>query len=126
MSDEARRWYGVQFHPEVTHTKSGQQMLERFAVEICGCERLWTAANIIEDQIARETDFATLFAEELKAATPRASTDQKTTLQELLQSTGETAPRYEILKTEGPPHSRTFFVRVEWAGGKAEGAGSRG
>jgi GMP synthase (glutamine-hydrolysing) len=53
MADEARRWYGVQFHPEVTHTKSGEQMLRRFAVEICGCETLWTAANIIEDQIER-------------------------------------------------------------------------
>jgi len=53
MADEARRWYGVQFHPEVTHTRSGEQMLRRFAVEICGCDTLWTAANIIEDQIER-------------------------------------------------------------------------
>ncbi len=53
MSDETRRWYGVQFHPEVTHTNSGMAMLRRFAVDICGCETLWTAANIIEDQIAR-------------------------------------------------------------------------
>ena len=53
MGDDARRWYGVQFHPEVTHTKSGEQMLRRFAVDICGCDTLWTAANIIEDQIER-------------------------------------------------------------------------
>ncbi len=53
MADESRRWYGVQFHPEVTHTKSGEAMLRRFAVEICGCATLWTAANIIEDQIER-------------------------------------------------------------------------
>ncbi|HOV10644.1 MAG TPA: glutamine-hydrolyzing GMP synthase, partial [Bacteroidales bacterium] len=53
MSDETKKWYGVQFHPEVTHTKSGEAMLRRFAVDICGCETLWTAANIIEDQIAR-------------------------------------------------------------------------
>jgi GMP synthase (glutamine-hydrolysing) len=53
MADEARRWYGVQFHPEVTHTKSGEAMLRRFVLEICGCEALWTAANIIDDQIAR-------------------------------------------------------------------------
>ena len=53
MADEARRWYGVQFHPEVTHTRSGESILRRFAVEICGCATLWTAANIIEDQIAR-------------------------------------------------------------------------
>jgi GMP synthase (glutamine-hydrolysing) len=53
MADEARRWYGVQFHPEVTHTRSGEAMLRRFALQICGCEPLWTAANIVEDQIAR-------------------------------------------------------------------------
>ncbi|MFA6986601.1 MAG: glutamine-hydrolyzing GMP synthase, partial [Arenimonas sp.] len=53
MADETRRWYGVQFHPEVTHTKSGEAMLRRFAVDICGCQTLWTAANIIEDQIER-------------------------------------------------------------------------
>ena len=53
MADETRRWYGVQFHPEVTHTPSGEQMLRRFAVDICGCDTLWTAANIIDDQIAR-------------------------------------------------------------------------
>ncbi|KFL37829.1 glutamine-hydrolyzing GMP synthase [Arenimonas donghaensis] len=53
MADNTRRWYGVQFHPEVTHTKSGQQMLHRFAVDICGCRTLWTAANIIEDQVQR-------------------------------------------------------------------------
>jgi GMP synthase (glutamine-hydrolysing) len=53
MADEQRRWYGVQFHPEVTHTKSGAAMLERFVVGICGCRTLWTAANIVEDQIAR-------------------------------------------------------------------------
>ncbi|PZQ13973.1 MAG: GMP synthase (glutamine-hydrolyzing) [Rhodanobacter denitrificans] len=53
MSDEDKRWYGVQFHPEVTHTLQGQALLRRFVVEICGCRTLWTAANIIEDQIAR-------------------------------------------------------------------------
>jgi GMP synthase (glutamine-hydrolysing) len=53
MADESRRWYGVQFHPEVTHTKSGTDILRRFAVDICGCRTLWTAANIIEDQVER-------------------------------------------------------------------------
>ena len=53
MADEARRWYGVQFQPEVTHTSSGELMLRRFVADICGCRTLWTAANIIEDQIAR-------------------------------------------------------------------------
>src|SRR6185437_11328912 len=53
MENEARRWYGVQFHPEVTHTKQGSALLQRFVTGICGCATLWTAANIIEDQIAR-------------------------------------------------------------------------
>ena len=53
MADEARRWYGVQFHPEVTHTQHGAEILRRFVVEQCGCETLWTPANIIEDAIER-------------------------------------------------------------------------
>jgi len=53
MANEDKRWYGVQFHPEVTHTKQGMALLRRFVVDICGCATLWTAANIIEDQIAR-------------------------------------------------------------------------
>ena len=53
MEDPERRWYGVQFHPEVTHTKQGGALLQRFITGICGCATLWTAANIIDDQIAR-------------------------------------------------------------------------
>lgn len=53
MENEEKRWYGVQFHPEVTHTKQGGALLQRFITDICGCATLWTAANIIEDQIAR-------------------------------------------------------------------------
>jgi GMP synthase (glutamine-hydrolysing) len=53
MANEDKRWYGVQFHPEVTHTKHGSALLKRFVSEICGCATLWTAANIIDDQIAR-------------------------------------------------------------------------
>ena len=52
MSFEAKHFYGVQFHPEVTHTLQGQRILERFVLEICGCEALWTPANIIEDAIS--------------------------------------------------------------------------
>ena len=53
MANEARGWYGVQFHPEVTHTQHGAEILRRFVVDICGCETLWTAANIIDDAVAR-------------------------------------------------------------------------
>ncbi|MGH8276921.1 MAG: glutamine-hydrolyzing GMP synthase, partial [Steroidobacteraceae bacterium] len=53
MSDERRRFYGVQFHPEVTHTTQGARVLERFVREICGSNALWSVGNIIEDAIAR-------------------------------------------------------------------------
>jgi len=51
MADESRRLYGLQFHPEVTHTVQGLRILERFVHKICECEPLWTSANIIEDAI---------------------------------------------------------------------------
>src|SRR5688572_10889197 len=53
MSDERRRFYGVQFHPEVTHTRQGARLLERFVREICQCDALWSTGNIIEDAIER-------------------------------------------------------------------------
>ncbi len=53
MSNESRRFYGTQFHPEVTHTAQGLRILERFVRKICACEALWTSANIIEDAIAK-------------------------------------------------------------------------
>ena len=53
MVNEDKKFYGIQFHPEVTHTLRGEAIFKRFALEICGCEPLWTAAAIIEDQIAR-------------------------------------------------------------------------
>ncbi len=51
MADETRLFYGLQFHPEVTHTKQGQRIIERFVHDICGCEALWTSGNIIENSI---------------------------------------------------------------------------
>ncbi|QBL10304.1 glutamine-hydrolyzing GMP synthase [Rheinheimera sp. D18] len=51
--DEARQFYGVQFHPEVTHTRQGLRMLEHFVGDICGCDKLWTPASIIEDAVIR-------------------------------------------------------------------------
>jgi GMP synthase (glutamine-hydrolysing) len=53
IEDTTRNIYGIQFHPEVVHTPYGQQILTRFLTEICGCEQSWTAASIVEDQIAR-------------------------------------------------------------------------
>ncbi len=45
--------YGIQFHPEVVHTPYGQEILTRFLTEVCGCKRTWSAASIVEEQIAR-------------------------------------------------------------------------
>jgi len=53
MADEARRFYALQFHPEVTHTRQGTRIYERFLHEICGCDASWNAGNIIDDAIAR-------------------------------------------------------------------------
>ena len=53
MTHESRPWFGIQFHPEVTHTLQGKRILERFVVEICACETLWTPARIVEDAIER-------------------------------------------------------------------------
>ncbi len=53
MANEEKKYYGVQFHPEVTHTKNGLKMLENFVLNACGCEGLWTSASIIEDAVAR-------------------------------------------------------------------------
>ncbi len=53
MYDEAKKLYGVQFHPEVTHTLQGQRIYEHFILNICGCEALWTPANIVEDAIKK-------------------------------------------------------------------------
>ena len=53
MADDDRGYYGLQFHPEVTHTRQGGRILERFVRVVCGCEGLWTAGNIIDDAIDR-------------------------------------------------------------------------
>ena len=53
MAHKEKPFYGIQFHPEVTHTLQGKRIFEHFALEQCGCEALWTAANIVEDAIAR-------------------------------------------------------------------------
>jgi GMP synthase (glutamine-hydrolysing) len=61
MADEARRFYGVQFHPEVTHTRQGTKLLHRFVKDICGCTGDWSmpghvseAVETIRRQVGRE------------------------------------------------------------------------
>ena len=53
IADEARQFYGLQFHPEVTHTKQGERILNRFIHGVCQCNKLWTPANIISDSISQ-------------------------------------------------------------------------
>jgi GMP synthase (glutamine-hydrolysing) len=53
MADDSRRFYGLQFHPEVTHTRQGKRILERFVHEICGCGILWEPGHIIEESIEK-------------------------------------------------------------------------
>ncbi len=53
MADESRRFYAVQFHPEVTHTLQGAEILRRFVREIAGCEARWATASILADSVTR-------------------------------------------------------------------------
>ena len=53
MAHKDKPFFGIQFHPEVTHTLQGARIFEHFVLEQCGCEVLWTPANIVDDAIAR-------------------------------------------------------------------------
>jgi ribonuclease-3 len=65
-----------------------------------------------------------LFRDEFLAATPTTSIDYKTLLQETLQAGKRPAPSYMVVKTEGMPHQRTFYVEAIWDKGKVEGKGT--
>ncbi|QWF70966.1 glutamine-hydrolyzing GMP synthase [Methylomonas paludis] len=56
IADADRHFYGLQFHPEVTHSKQGGRILSRFVLEICGCQALWTSSNIIGESIQAVRD----------------------------------------------------------------------
>ena len=53
MADEARRYYGVQFHPEVTHTHQGAAILQRFVRDICGSRGDWNMGDYVAEAVAR-------------------------------------------------------------------------
>ncbi len=53
MVDDTHHFYGIQFHPEVTHTPQGNRIIKRFVHDICECGKLWNPRNIIEDIIQR-------------------------------------------------------------------------
>ena len=53
MENSAKRFYGIQFHPEVTHTKQGRVLLNRFVLDICGANPSWTMPNYIDEAMAK-------------------------------------------------------------------------
>jgi GMP synthase (glutamine-hydrolysing) len=53
MADEARHFYGLQFHPEVTHTPQGKAMFDRFVHNICGCGHDWNMPDYIGEAVAK-------------------------------------------------------------------------
>ncbi|HEU4709710.1 MAG TPA: glutamine-hydrolyzing GMP synthase, partial [Methylophilaceae bacterium] len=53
IADETRRFYALQFHPEVTHTKQGKAILERFVHVICGCGKDWNMPDYVDEAVAR-------------------------------------------------------------------------
>lgn len=65
-----------------------------------------------------------VLAEDLRQSTPTSSIDYKTMLQEVLQAEKRQAPTYNVLKTEGPPHKRTFFVEAVWDSDSVQAQGS--
>lgn len=52
IANHAKNCFGIQFHPEVTHTLQGASIIERFVLSVCGCEALWTPGNIIDNAVA--------------------------------------------------------------------------
>jgi GMP synthase (glutamine-hydrolysing) len=56
MADEARGFYAVQFHPEVTHTRQGQALLERFVLQICGAQPDWIMGDYIAEAVQKIRD----------------------------------------------------------------------
>ena len=73
--------------------------------------------------IAARAFVARIYAEEFRSATPETSIDYKTLLQETLQAEKFAAPIYSVIKTDGPPHDRKFFVEAVWETGEVRGTG---
>lgn len=53
MADDERKFYGLQFHPEVSHTRQGKRIFERFVLDICACQPNWTTKNVIDEQVEK-------------------------------------------------------------------------
>ena len=74
--------------------------------------------------VATRSFVTRILADEFRSVTPEGSADYKTLLQEKLQAEQMSAPVYSLVKTEGQPHERTFYVEAAWNTGRAEGRGS--
>ncbi len=74
--------------------------------------------------IAVRSLISRVFAVEFRKVTPQDSVDYKSLLQEILQASRVSGPFYSLMRTEGQPHERTFFVEATWDDGRAEGSGS--
>ena len=82
------------------------------------------AAIFLDAGYAAARNFVTrVLADELKNATPQSSVDYKTLLQESLQANKMAAPTYQVVRSEGQPHARTFFVEAVWESGRSSGSG---
>lgn len=83
------------------------------------------AAVFLDGGYAAAKDFVErIFAADLSTITPATAVDYKTMLQERLQANHRAAPVYTVVRTEGPPHRRTFFVQAKWDAGSVEGSGT--
>ena len=82
------------------------------------------AAIFLDGGYAAAHSFVTReMAADIKSATPKAALDYKTLLQETLQANKMSAPTYNLVRSEGQPHNRTFFVEAVWESGRAAGKG---
>lgn len=86
-------------------------------------EALIGAIFLDSGYVAARVFVTRVFTDELKNVTPKTSVDYKTMLQEVLQAKKLPAPAYSLIRTEGQPHDRTFFVEATWPSGRATGSG---
>lgn len=87
-------------------------------------EALIAAVFFDSGYIAARALIARMFSAEFRKVTPEDCVDYKSLLQEKLQAERLSAPVYTVVRTEGQPHDRTFFVEAAWDNGRAEGTGS--
>jgi ribonuclease-3 len=97
---------------------------EKSAILANTLEAVLAAVFFDNGYIAARACVGRLFADEFRRATPKGSLDYKTLLQETLQAKKLAAPIYKVVRSEGQPHERKFFVEAVWSDGRAEGSGT--